>query len=322
MLYLLPKLLFPLMAMTFMETQCAQIQSPALCALLPKLHLNRNMACSIIHGPALYGGRNIPHLYTSQGMQQLKILIGHLWAHDKTWKLLQISHGYLQLLIGISSDFLHSPYTVFHHWACPSWFTSVWLFMSQLNITLTIKDLWLLPSPTGADINLVDYFISQGLTAKQLVSINCCRVYLQLLLLSDMVSADGRWLIPQALCSQLLVVKRSMLKWPDQQMPSKADWKSGQVPFWLWPQAINSYHPLTWPRLHRIRATSGIWTQVEVFFTLITPVGTHTRLSHLLPIAPGLVHAHSADNWRKFATPLLLLSTLLLFGTSPQRLWK
>jgi hypothetical protein len=78
MLYLLPKLLFPLMAMTFTKTQCAQIQSPALCALLPKLHLNRNMARSIIHGPALYGGMNIPHLYTSQGMQQLKFLIGHL----------------------------------------------------------------------------------------------------------------------------------------------------------------------------------------------------------------------------------------------------
>ena len=78
LLYLLPKLLFPLMAMTFSETQCTQIQSPAQRALLPKLHLNRNTARSIIHGPALNGGMNLPHLYTSQGLNQLKFLLGHL----------------------------------------------------------------------------------------------------------------------------------------------------------------------------------------------------------------------------------------------------
>jgi hypothetical protein len=38
LLYLLPELTFPLMAMTFTESQCEQILSPALRAVLPKLH--------------------------------------------------------------------------------------------------------------------------------------------------------------------------------------------------------------------------------------------------------------------------------------------
>jgi hypothetical protein len=108
MLYLLPKLHFPQMAMMFMETQCAQIQSLALRALLPKLHLNHNTVRSIIHGPSLYGGMNIPHLYTSQGLHQLKFLLGHLRAHDKTGRLLLISHGYLQVLVGESENFLNT----------------------------------------------------------------------------------------------------------------------------------------------------------------------------------------------------------------------
>ncbi len=62
LLYLLPKLTFPIMALTLSETQCCQIQSPALRALLPKLHLNRNTSRNIIHGPILYGGLNLPHL--------------------------------------------------------------------------------------------------------------------------------------------------------------------------------------------------------------------------------------------------------------------
>jgi hypothetical protein len=78
LLYLLPKLTFPLMAMTLSEVQCSQFQSPALNALLLKLHLNRHTARSIIHGPDLYGGINLPHLYTTQGLSQLKFLMGHL----------------------------------------------------------------------------------------------------------------------------------------------------------------------------------------------------------------------------------------------------
>jgi hypothetical protein len=105
LLYLLPKLTFPLMALTLTEPQCHKIQSPALRALLPKLHLNRNMARSKIHGPLIYGGMNLPHLYTIQGCDQLKFLLGHLRAQDKTCKLILICHGCLQLLVGITNFF-------------------------------------------------------------------------------------------------------------------------------------------------------------------------------------------------------------------------
>jgi hypothetical protein len=77
-------------------------------AALPKMHLNHHTARSIVHGPLLYGGINLPNLYTVQGTSELKIRIGHLWARDKTYKLLLVCHGYLQLLIGIQSNFLNS----------------------------------------------------------------------------------------------------------------------------------------------------------------------------------------------------------------------
>jgi len=93
------------MAMTLSEVQCNQIQFPALCAVLPKLHLNRNTAQSIIHGPILYGVMNLPHLYSTQGIYQLKFLLGHLRANDMTGKLILIAHGALQLVVGTSSNF-------------------------------------------------------------------------------------------------------------------------------------------------------------------------------------------------------------------------
>jgi hypothetical protein len=46
MLYLRPKLTYPLPCTSFTEAQCRKIQAPALAALLPKLHLNRHSACN------------------------------------------------------------------------------------------------------------------------------------------------------------------------------------------------------------------------------------------------------------------------------------
>jgi hypothetical protein len=212
------------MAMTFSKMQCAQIQAPALRAVLPKLPLNRNTARTIIHGPLLYGGMDLPHLYTLQGLYQLKFLLGHLHAQDKTCKLLLISHGSLRLLIGTSSNFLNSAYSRCHFLACPMWFTSVWKFMSKLHLQLHIQQVWLPPSPTGADVNLMDYFLSMDLSSTRLISINRCRVLLQILLLSDIVSADGRQLIPQVFQGHKLTDWQSYLVWPDQQTPSSADW--------------------------------------------------------------------------------------------------
>ncbi len=80
------------------------------------------------------------------------------------------------------------------------------------------------------------YFISIGSSPRLLVSLNRYRVYLQLLLLSDMVSADGHNLVHHVLQGQKLTDKRSSLQWPKQHNPSKADWGA-------WERALLSLAP-------------------------------------------------------------------------------
>jgi hypothetical protein len=196
------------------------------------------MARSIFHGPRVYGGMNIPHLYTSQGLGQLKFLLGHLRAQDKTCKLILISHGYLQIIAGVSENFLNISYTQHHHWVCSSWLKSIWLFLSNLHITIVMENIWLLPKPSGNDLNLMEYFISRKFSSQQLQSLNRCCLYLQLLNLSDMVSADGRRIISSALEGQKLLDRKSSLVWPEQGNPSKSDWK-------LWASAFQPLHSKT-----------------------------------------------------------------------------
>jgi hypothetical protein len=80
--YLRLKLSYPLACSSLTDTQCRFIQAPALVALLPKLHLNHHTPHAVIFGDYKYGGPALPDLYTDQGYQQLRFLIGHLNLHD------------------------------------------------------------------------------------------------------------------------------------------------------------------------------------------------------------------------------------------------
>ncbi len=79
-MYLSPQLGDPLPTMSLSEAECHKILSPTLSALLPKLHLNHNMAWSIIFGDPKYGGLGIKSLYSIQSLGQLTLFVGHLNA--------------------------------------------------------------------------------------------------------------------------------------------------------------------------------------------------------------------------------------------------
>jgi hypothetical protein len=97
-LYYIPKFAYSAPVLTLTEEECVTLQSPALLALLPKLHMNRHTACSIIFGPTLYGGLALPSLYGQQCYGQLRFFLGHVRLEDTTGRLILINLSYLQLL--------------------------------------------------------------------------------------------------------------------------------------------------------------------------------------------------------------------------------
>ena len=166
-------------------------------------------------------------------------------AQDKTFKLIIIRHGYLQLLVSTQSNFLSSPYQIYSRWACHSWFVFLWQFMDKAQVKIHMADAWLHPPLSGNDINIMDHFMQQNNPIQKLLQINRCRVYLQVLSLSDLASADGARLIAPALSGSHLIDRWSTLEWPNQECPTKADWR-------VWEAALKTFcvgttliHPLT-----------------------------------------------------------------------------
>ncbi len=97
-LYFQPKIGFQLPVLSLSKAECIAIQAPALCAFLPKIHINRNTVRSIIFSPEELGGLAFPHIYMEQGISKLQLFLGHLRLQDKTGKLIEIGMTYIQLL--------------------------------------------------------------------------------------------------------------------------------------------------------------------------------------------------------------------------------
>jgi hypothetical protein len=132
--------------------------------------------------------------------------------------------------------------------------------MHKLHLHIVISRAWLPQPPKGVDLNLIDdYFISQGYSSKKLQKFNRCRVFLQLLSLSDMVSANGRHIIPSVLQGTQLANRHSTLEWPMQRRPPQSDWVLWEVAF---ASLCKNYAPLKWPGVSCIKNCFGTWTLV------------------------------------------------------------
>jgi len=266
--YLLPKLGYPLPALTFTEAQCHSLQSPTLMAFLPKIQLNRHIARSVVFGSIRFGGLGIKSLYSIQGFGQLTLFVGHGRCSDKTSKLLLISLSYLQLAVGSSVNVLALPPHKYVQWVDHCWLLSFWMFLHKLKLQVSATSQWLPPLLRNHDKNLMDYFIGLGYSPAILGTLNRCRLYLQIVTLSDIVSADGSCIIGDVFHGLPLIDRTSTLKWPCQQRPPPKDWG-------VWASALRTLQPRNsllqplGPWLHANSHQSWFWfkaAQSPIFY--------------------------------------------------------
>jgi hypothetical protein len=191
-----PRLIFPLPCSALTQQQCRHIQAPALAALLPKLHLNQHTPHAILFGELRFGGLILPDLYTVQGYGQLRLLLGHLQLRDETGQLILITISHLQLWVGSAKTFFALPYPHYALWIHHNWLMAIWKHTVQLQMQVEVEHHWLPKLLREHDLMLMDFFMTLNFSPSQLQLINRCRLFLQVLTLSDITSADGRTILP------------------------------------------------------------------------------------------------------------------------------
>jgi len=278
--YLLPKLRYqpPLLALT--AKQCYTLQSIILQALLPKLHINRHTARSIIHGPSELGGLALPQLYTTQGVDKLYLLLGHLRIKDRTGDLIHSDFTYLQLLSG-SGTFILNQDQKNYRWVEQGWLTSIWAFINSSNLQLVYPNQWVPTLPRQHDKYLMEFFRSLHLPHTTIEQLNRCRLYLQVVTVSDISSACGKYILPTIKTGNIVPARSSTLRWVTQGKPTKADWS-------IWARSL---------------------AHLEQHGRLIQPLGpwiatTHQRWEYFLHPQTRIVYFRR-DNTQHSYTPII-----------------
>jgi len=148
--YLLPKIRYQPPLLLLSLSDCDKLMSPILTAILPKMHTNRNTSRAIVHGPEAFGGMALPHLHTIQGIDKLKLFLGHLRLKDRTAQLIHINLTCIELLTGTGDLFLNKEYSTYA-WVEAGWVTSLWDFTSKINLTFSYPLAWSPPPPTETE---------------------------------------------------------------------------------------------------------------------------------------------------------------------------
>jgi hypothetical protein len=228
--YYLPQVMYSMNTTNFSQVQCDAIQSPVVQAILPLLGFNRHTSRSLVFGPSEYGGIGLTNLYTELYSTRIETIITHTRMEtSELGKLFRINLELIQLLSGTSIPYLQSSSPI--NYIQKNWFSGLHLFLIKHELQIDIKSLWI-PYPQRQNDKVIMDLIHPEENSRIQV-INNWRVYFQVNLLSDIVTADGT-----KICKEYLThptqdsipchpERKTNLQWPRQGKPSQRSF-----PYW------------------------------------------------------------------------------------------
>ena len=212
-----PQLTYRLSTSNFSYSQCENLMHIILPVLINAHHIQRHFKYSLAMAPHRYGGLNITHHFYTLLYLKLQKFLYHIRQRDKTGNLLLISLENSQLQLGTSTPFYTLPHNTWSQLITHTWSTHLFYMLEKCFISVTFPSFWT-PSPQRTNDHLImDIFLSNIRDSKTLYMLNACRIFLNVLFISDITSLDGKFLLPNIHLGQNH--RTSSLRWPTQQIP-------------------------------------------------------------------------------------------------------
>lgn len=209
-------------AMTVDEEELHCIQTSILPTMLPqKLGINRNLPTAIRHGPVEMGGMALTDLRTEMGIEIIKYLRNALFSKSASTTLILTSLKYLQQEAGIGDHLLEFP-NINVPYLTPTWVTLICQYMSNHNIAITLTDQFSPQVTRSGDRFLMDPLHLECYTVPQQRDLNLVRLHLQVTLLSDIATTDGKSVVSDFLSGLRPPMFQISSLWPRQPITTAA----------------------------------------------------------------------------------------------------
>ena len=276
---ILKKLEYPMALTTLDAAQWQDIMSPVLQVCLPKAGVCRNFPRSVVFAPLNYQGLGIPHPFGCQVYKHLEMLLRHMSNRTKTGTYMDANIQAHQLETGTSFGILQQVYCNTAILASDTWIKRVWKELEALDMYVAF-DSPALTFRCQHDTLLVDLFIELEVDQDELLWLNWCRMFLQVCTVSDITTADGRFIRRSIWDGLRDDTVRSPYQWPRTVRPSRQHWE-------LWQTTLSSALLTAYGPRHPLRQPLGHWSDpVENWNWLWSPT-------------IGLFHRMGAT-WRQF----------------------
>jgi exonuclease III len=249
---------YPLAATNLSKQDCQKIMKPFLDIALPALGLPRSMPHAVLFAPPEYMGYGLINLWLQQAIDQIQVCLdfGHRTDNNITGHLLRDVAESLRFELGLPLCPILYDYHKLQLCTTRTKLHVLWEFCSDSGFSLQDGKA---PTPLHRE---GDHFImalfldsKEKYTPKQLAILNRCRLAVQVTMVSDMTTGDGRSLVLGALDRRTPFTNRTNPLWPVTGTPNAHAWR-------IWRNAI--IQNLLPPQAHgnQLRTPLGSWNVI------------------------------------------------------------
>ena len=231
----LPSITYPLTSSYLTETQLEKIQQKAMTIIYAKCGFNRHTKRVVLYGPLELGGAEFRRLYVHQGIAQIKYFLRHWPLQSTVGKLFQSSSSWFHLTTGMSFSILDRAHVPLPHLES-KWLASLRNFLATVNASIEVNDPHIPPRQREGDEYLMDMIVKANVfTNAEICKLNYCRLYLQVVTLSDISKPNGEELDTSMLdgAPSLMSATTKLVK-VNQDRPSEKEWKLWKRANSLW----------------------------------------------------------------------------------------
>ena len=187
-------LCYSLPAVSLTKEECSYIFAPIVKTGLPLTGVVATIPIAIRSSSVLLGGLGIVDPYVHMGVSHIEALVTHHWKGTPTGKLLDIALDDLALELGLSHPWQQDqlkrglPYA-----STSSWIKHTFQFALDHDIHIKIGNPQFTPNREH-ECTIMETALSSVGNVKMLKAINRVRMALKVLWLSDIMTADGRYI--------------------------------------------------------------------------------------------------------------------------------
>jgi hypothetical protein len=185
---------------------------------------NCNSPKEVVYGPSELFGYGMHNYYIEQGIRQLTALVGHIRQDSETGRLIRIELQWCQVQAGTGTHLLGDPKDPIDYIET-CWVMLIRDFLRTYGLRIEFTRTPIQAIQCENDEFLMDALRVRGCcTATELQRLNACRMWLQVSRVSDISSAEGRFLRKECLVGTNTTTYQSSTRWPRQGRPPKTWW--------------------------------------------------------------------------------------------------